>query len=184
VLRRADRTTPAELAAIFADLEARAAEWADRGGLPRERVALARSVEMRYARQNHELAVEVGRRANAAELTRRFHQAHRRAFGYASPEEPAEFVTFRVAVTLPVERPVIAVAPEPGDPVRASRPVYFESTKGFVETPVLDRVRLAPGFSITGPAVIEQIDCTTVVEPGQTAIVDDHGNLLITIGQE
>jgi len=85
---------------------------------------------------------------------------------------------------LPVERPVIAVAPEPGDPVRASRPVYFESTKGFVETPVLDRVRLAPGFSITGPAVIEQIDCTTVVEPGQTAIVDDHGNLLITIGQE
>jgi N-methylhydantoinase A len=49
---------------------------------------------------------------------------------------------------------------------------------------VLDRPRLAPGSSLTGPAVIEQIDCTTVIEPGQTAIVDDDGNLLITIGRE
>src|SRR5262249_38701450 len=100
------------------------------------------------------------------------------------PSEPTEFVTFRVAVTLPVERPVIAVSPEPGDPVRGSRPVYFESTKGFVETAVLERSRLAPGTSLTGPAVIEQIDCTTVIEPGHTASVDDHGNLLITIGAE
>ena len=68
--------------------------------------------------------------------------------------------------------------------MRGSCPVYFESTKGFVETPVLDRVRLAPGFSLTGPAVIEQIDCTTVMEPGQTALVDEHGNLLVTIGRE
>jgi N-methylhydantoinase A len=181
-LRRTERTTPAELAAIFADLETRAAEWARRGGLPPERITLARSIEMRYARQNHELAVEVGRRLTAADLARRFHRAHRHAFGYASPEEPTELVTFRVAVTLPVARPVIAVSTQAGPAARGSRPVYFESTKGFADTPVLERARLAPGHSLTGPAVIEQIDCTTVVEPGQTATVDAHGNLVIAVG--
>jgi len=183
-LRRTDRTTPAELAAIFADLESRAAEWARRGGLPVEKITLTRSIEMRYARQNHELAVEVGRRLTAADLARRFHQVHRRAFGYASPDEPTELVTFRVAVTLPVARPALAPSPEPGDVSRGSRPVYFESAKGFVETPVLERVRLAPGSSITGPAVIEQIDCTTVIEGGEVATVDDRGNLVVAIGRE
>ena len=89
-----------------------------------------------------------------------------------------------MAVTLPVARPAIAAAPEPRRRAAAgSRPVYFESTKGFVETPVLERARLAPGDSLIGPAVIEQMDCTTVVEPGQTATVDDHGNLVIAVGQ-
>src|SRR5262249_12484611 len=160
------------LAAIFADLESRAADWARRGGLPVERLALARSIEMRYARQNHELAVEVGRRLTAAELDRRFHRAHRRAFGYAAPGEPTQLVTCRLAVTLPVARPPIAAAPEPGEASRGSRPVYFESTKGFVETPILARARLGPGFSLVGPAVLEQTDSTTVLEPGQMAAVD------------
>jgi N-methylhydantoinase A len=183
-LRRTDRTTPAELASIFADLESRAAEWARRGGLPMERITLARSVEMRYTRQNHELPVEVGRRLTSADLDRRFHRAHQRAFGYASPDEPTELVTFRVAVTLPVARPAIAAAPESGEASRGSRPVYFESTKGFVDTPVLERARLAPGHSLVGPAVIAQIDSTTVVEPGQRATVDAHGNLVIATGPE
>jgi len=181
-LRRTDRTTPTELAAIFADLESRASEWVRRGGLPEEQIVLSRSIEMRYARQNHELAVEVGRRLTPADLARRFHRGHRRVFGYASPEEPTELVTFRLAVTLPVARPAIAASPEPGDPRRGSRPVYFESTKGFVETPVLERVRLAAGFVLAGPAVIEQMDCTAVIEPGQTVSVDGHGNLVIAIG--
>ena len=183
-LRRTDMITPTELAAIFADLSSRAEEWARRGTLPVEQIALTRSVEMRYARQNHELVVLVGRRATPADLARRFHQAHRRAFGYASPEEPTELVTFRVTATLPVTRPTIAGSFEPGEPSRGTRAVYFESTKGFVETPVLERRRLAAGESITGPAVIEQVDCTTVIEPGQAATVDADANLVIAVGPE
>jgi len=177
------RTTPAELNAIFGDLERRAAEWAQRGGLPAAELSLTRSIEMRYARQNHELVVQVGRRAAPADLARRFHRAHRRAFGYASPDEPTELVTFRVTAMHPVARPAFGSSFEPGEPSRGTRPVYFESTKGFVETPVLERRRLAAGQSIVGPAVIEQVDCTTVVEPGQTATVDADGNLVIELGR-
>jgi N-methylhydantoinase A len=149
-----------------------------------DQIVLTRSIEMRYARQNHELPVQVGRQATAAVLARRFHQAHRQAFGYASPDEPTELVTFRVTATLPVARPAIAGSFEPGEPSRGMRAVYFESTKGFVDTPVLERRHLAAGQSISGPAVIEQVDCTTVVEPGQTATVDPDGNLVIAVGQE
>ena len=138
-----------------------------------ERITLARSVEMRYARQNHELAVEVGRRLTPADLDRRFHRAHRRAFGYAVARGADR------AGDVPGGGDAARRAPgdrgprrEPGDACRGSRPVYFESTKGFVDTPVLERARLRPGYSVSGPAVIEQIDCTTVVEPGQTATVD------------
>lgn len=182
-LRPTDRTSPAELAAIFADLEARALDWARRGGLPEGRLALTRSVEMRYARQNHELPVEVGRRLTAADLAARFHRVHRRAFGYASPEEPTDLVTFRVAVTLPVARRALAAALEPGDPWQGTRPVHFEATKGFVDTPVLARARLRPGARIAGPAIVEQLDCTTVIEPGQAATADEHGNLVIAVGE-
>ena len=169
--RRTDRTTPAELAAIFADLEARAGEWARRGGLPIEQITLSRSIEMRYARQNHELAVEVGRRLTPATLSRRFHRG-----------APA-CVRLRLARGADragdVPRGGDAAGRAPGDrrvvrtgrAARGSRPVYFESTKGFVETPVLERAS-PPRVSLAGPAVIEQIDCTTVVEPGQTAAVD------------
>src|SRR5262249_43358453 len=124
-LRRTDRTTPTELAAIFADLESRASEWARRGGLPGEQITLSRSIEMRSARQTQERAAEMARQLPPASLARRFHQAHRRTFGYAAPEEPTELVTFRLAVTLPVARPAIAASPEHGDPRRGSRQVYF-----------------------------------------------------------
>jgi N-methylhydantoinase A len=64
-----------------------------------------------------------------------------------------------------------------GEP--ASRPVWFAET-GFVETPVLHRDAI--GQAVAGPAIIEQMDTTTVVPPGWTAHVDIAGNLLLTRG--
>ena len=61
------------------------------------------------------------------------------------------------------------------DPVQ-SRPVYFASS-GFVDTPVFARHTLGAGHVITGPAIIEQLDTTTVIYPGQQTSVDAYGNL-------
>ena len=49
--------------------------------------------------------------------------------------------------------------------------------------PVFDRERLAPGHAIAGPAVVEQMDATTLLLPGQTARVDPYLNLIIEVGQ-
>jgi N-methylhydantoinase A len=60
--------------------------------------------------------------------------------------------------------------------------VYFAEAAGFVPTPIYRRERLLGGHLIAGPAVIEQMDATTVIPPGQRARVDDRANLVIDTG--
>ena len=61
----------------------------------------------------------------------------------------------------------------------ASRRVYFEQAPGFVDCPVYAREACLPGDRFGGPAIIEQMDCTTVVPPGWRVEVDDLLNLLL-----
>ena len=72
-----------------------------------------------------------------------------------------------------------AAGPEPIPARAGERSVYFDEAEGFVTTPIYRRERLLAGHRIAGPAVIEQMDSTTVILPGQDALVDAHGNLLI-----
>jgi N-methylhydantoinase A len=51
--------------------------------------------------------------------------------------------------------------------------------QGTLETPVYDRLRLEPGACLSGPALIVQPDCTTLMHPGQRATVDGFGNLIV-----
>ena len=64
--------------------------------------------------------------------------------------------------------------------VESRRRVWFAQT-GWVETPVLARDRLPIGGAFEGPAIISQFDATTVIEPGQKARTDFHGNLLVDV---
>jgi N-methylhydantoinase A len=59
------------------------------------------------------------------------------------------------------------------------RDVCFDASVGVTQTPIYDRSLLGPGHAIPGPAVIEQVDSTTVVYPQQRAIVDAYMNLVI-----
>ena len=65
-------------------------------------------------------------------------------------------------------------------PTRATpsgtRPVYFG---GWMDTPIYDRATLRPGAAFTGPAIVEQADTTSVIEPGMAARVDPFGNILV-----
>jgi N-methylhydantoinase A/oxoprolinase/acetone carboxylase beta subunit len=65
--------------------------------------------------------------------------------------------------------------------VESRRPVWFEEV-GFVETDVFLRKDFEPGDSIDGPAIVEQDDSTTVIEPGMVAVADQHGNLIVRLG--
>jgi N-methylhydantoinase A len=62
---------------------------------------------------------------------------------------------------------------------REVRPVWFG--QAWVDTPVYLRDRLPEGIAFDGPAIVEQLDCTTVVEPGNRVKMDAIGNLIITI---
>jgi N-methylhydantoinase A len=61
----------------------------------------------------------------------------------------------------------------------ARRRVWFEG--GWKTTPIYRREQLAPGTRIAGPAIVEQMDATTVIEPGNSVVADKFGNLVVTV---
>ena len=106
-------------------------------------------------------------------------------FGYDSPEKAIELVTFRVRARLAVARADVTAAAAGArkgalKPV-ASRKVYFENAGGFVECPIYERDAFVAGDNFRGPAIVEQMDCTTVVPPDFAVRVDDAGSLLLTL---
>ena len=175
LLRPLEEADPAELEAAFAELESAGADDLEREGLPRDRIEFVRQVDLRYVGQSYELTVPAGE-----DLLARFHAEHDRAYGFAAPSEPVELVSLRLTTIgrmakPPVRRLEPGRQPEPKD----HREVYFSESGGFVRCPIYDRDGLAADARIEGPAVVEELDATTVVHPGFCVRVDEIANLVI-----
>lgn len=170
------------------ELDAQAEAWLDAQNIARRYRLKRWFVDMRYKGQNYELRVPVPRGPFDAEalksLLERFHGLHELHYGHYDAGEPAQLVTFRVEAvgTMPREasRSPYLNGQHVGrlaDARLGSRTVHlFEES---AEWPVYARARLGPGSTITGPAIVEQLDTTTVVLPGQYADVDAFENLVI-----
>ena len=63
----------------------------------------------------------------------------------------------------------------------ARRKVLFDENEGYLDTPIYDRAKLGAGAIIDGPAIIEQLDSTTVILPGQKAEIERYGNIIIEV---
>lgn len=144
--------------------------------------------DLRYSGQNYELILELDSErldaASLAKLTAAFHHRHKDFYGYDMPGQPIEVVNLRLVVT--AHRP--APPQDMPKPLRGSvaaalienRRVWFPES-GFVRTPVYDRARLPAGARIIGPAIVEQMDATTVVPPKAVMSSDRAGCLHIDI---
>jgi N-methylhydantoinase A len=172
---------------IFQELEAGAHAWLDRERVPAERRRLARWLDLRYEGQNYELGVpvpeEVWRGAGAEPLRHAFLRAHEDAYGFAAADEPIQVVNARLvargipgAPDLPPEKPAES---DLGAALIDRRPVDFAELGGSRESPVYERARLGAGHRITGPAVVEQFDSTTLIPPDHEALVDELGLLVL-----
>jgi N-methylhydantoinase A len=180
----------AEIGRTFCELKAQAREWLVHERVPREARQLRYSIDMRYVGQNHELTVllpaERINRRGLAQAVASFHQEHQKQFGYSSPDDAVQVVSCRVVATGTATR--LETLPQTVREAKAlpreTRPVYFETGLDWVDCPVFWRGDLSPGAVIEGPAVIEQLDATTVMYPDDVARVDAYGNILITVGLE
>ena len=168
-----------EVRAVVARLEEEAGRWFAREGAGRRRRTDC-FLDMRHVGQNFELAVALP--DEPGDLHERFMAAHERAYGFRNPEDAVEIVNFRLTARIPqAEAPEPPLPPADGPPpVRERRPVRFEGGAS-VETPVYDRAALGAGCRLAGPAVVEQLDTTILIHPGDEALADAHGNLLIRI---
>ena len=172
--------------AIYRDLEGAATRWLEAEAVPADRRELKRSADLRYAHQGFEVAVQVeGVAVDPATLEatiQQFHREHDRLFGF-SLDQPVEFVTLRVTAWGHLESPGMArLSRELNSPTGAllgSRKVYFEDSGGFVPCDIYHRASLAPGSVIDGPAILENVDSTVVIEPGWQARIDDYGNCIM-----
>jgi N-methylhydantoinase A len=184
-----DGASPAELEAIFADMEAQALDDLIREQFPRERLQTHRRAGMRYRGQSYEVAVPVSRLHRAqdmAALIERFHDAHRRRYGHMAQAEAVEIVNFQVTAVGRIPKPAMQTfdAPTAGSSAQAAphavRQVYFNGADAC-DTPVLRRSALQPGTQIAGPAVIEEKTSTTVLYPGQRATIDTYLNIEVEV---
>jgi len=152
---------------------------------PLDAVEVAYAADMRYVGQAYELPVPIAAPLAAADLATvrdAFHAAHERVYGYARAGQPVEFVNFRAVHTYPLPRPRIReparAAGALADAKAGERRAHF-APSGFVATPVYARARLPLGARLTGPAIVEQPDTTTVIPPGWTGEVEPSGNLRV-----
>jgi N-methylhydantoinase A len=75
------------------------------------------------------------------------------------------------------KRPDNLVTPEKA--IASQRPVFFDEADGFVDCNIYDRDLLAPGSSIDGPAILEGMDSTVLINPGWAGKIDEYGNCIM-----
>jgi len=188
LLTLADAARPAVTDAFAALLDRAEAWFADEAIAPADR-RVTRTVDMRYAGQNYELPVAVPegpiRAATLDALAEGFADQHRRSYGFVADSEPVQLVTFRIEATGLVRKAQFQPQPdqgrEAGDAIIARRCVWLPEAGGFVSCPVYDRDRLRAGNRFAGPAIVEQMDTTTVVLPGMVARVEPYLNLILEV---
>jgi N-methylhydantoinase A len=178
-LFRSDLSTDAELRQGLEQVAVEALDELRREGAGAPTLSL--SVSCRYHGQNSEQDVAVTLEAAdlVHETVARFHEAHERTYGYRIERAVVEFVDLNaIAIERRPQLPPSA-APQGalGQPADV-RPVYFKE-HGWVETPVWRRPELPAGAALEGPAVIEEVDSTTLVLRGQVARVQAAGHLLL-----
>ena len=187
VLRRFAQLGGGELATMLRELAAEAGQRLAEQGLPREAQTVGYQVDVRYHGQGFEIPVDVDPDwlddpgAALATLGERFDAEHDRLFSFLLDVDH-EIVNARATVNGP--RPDVApvqLEQGDGDPSGA-RVLEHEIYVGgeFVPAQVYDRAGLRAGDLIGGPAIITEMDSTTLVLPGHTATVHPSGSLLIT----
>jgi N-methylhydantoinase A len=184
---RGSEISAQQLAPLYQELEAEALEALARDGVGDERRRLQRSADLRYVGQAYEVNVPVASGSFDAGTTQamlqRFHELHQQLYAHHHPQHPLEFVSARVAAIGTTAAPPMQKREASGRRAqpKEQRPVYFEETRAYADTAVYDREVLTPGGEFIGPAIVEQIDTTTLIHPGQRVEVDDYGNLLISV---
>ena len=189
-VQREDRMDVSRIEKEMQDLERRVTARLGEEGLHTQGMQLLHFVDMRYAGQAYEIRTPLPQGIPEPMQTRiqqaitTFHNSHKDLYGYSyAGKELVELVNVGVTGLGLLKRPQVpeaqAAGKSPEQAQTGQTQVYFSHNKSRVDCPVYDRTALLTGNEIGGPAIIEQYDATTVVEPGWSGRVDQWGTLLL-----
>jgi N-methylhydantoinase A len=149
-----------------------------------------RHAYLRHAGQGFELKTDLPpgeiNEAYVAKIAEAFTLAYKRTYGYRDANEVIEGVDWQLVAHIgngKTELGTFALSEKGRASRRApeKRSAYFPELGGFADCAIVDRYAMASGESISGPAVVEEAEATTVVLPGDSVQLSPHGNLVISI---
>ena len=178
----------ARLDGLFNGLETKGVNDLTRDGFERDRITVRRSLDMRYVGQVHECTVEIDPfvidEPALSKLIEAFHARHEELYTYSERQSVVEIVNVESAIWGKVDRPNrMTVAPGKGAAaaLEGTRPMIFDASAIPQDAPVYAGARLGAGDRITGPAVIEEVTTTLVIEPGWEAELHESGVYLVNM---
>jgi N-methylhydantoinase A len=184
-IARLDRIDWAHLNEILAQLERAGRAFLVQSGVKPDEVTVARSADMQYLGQMHDIAVPIPDGAlgpsDEPRLRAAFYDRYKELFQRVVTRIPVEALTWRVTVSAPAPDLNLRRAPGAGGkaPRKGERAAFFPEYRGFAATPVYDRYALQPGTGLVGPAIVEERESTLVVGPGARLQVDEFGSLVV-----
>ncbi len=172
---------------LFTQIEAEGIAHLKGDGFKAGHIVTKRSLDMRYVGQVHECTVEIGTfRVDARSIGKvrdAFHARHRELYTYAEPASTVEVVNIESTLYGLVDKPArmsIGKGLSPRRALKGHREAVFSADGRRIRTPIYDGTPLGADAVIRGPAVIEEVTTTIVIEPGWTARLDASGSYLIT----
>ncbi|MDZ4311754.1 MAG: hydantoinase/oxoprolinase family protein [Cypionkella sp.] len=172
---------------LFTEIEAQGIAHLTSDGFAAGNTMIKRSLDMRYVGQVHECTVEIGNfPVNAQtidQIKAAFHARHEQLYTYSEPHSTVEVVNIESTVYGLVDKPKrmhIAPGKAADQAIKAYREAVFSADGSRIRTPIYEGGALGAGAEIAGPAVIEEVTTTIVIEPGWSATLDASGSYLIT----
>lgn len=184
--RLARDTAPADLVAVLEEMAAHVRGELLADGVPEGEITTSFEIDVRYAGQAFEVPLSITAQTLAddgiAGVLARFDEEHKRLFTF-NMDTPHEIVNLRaVALGRALDLPAAPLERGNGDPAAAKIRDHVLWMDGAEQAAVIyDRARLKAGDVIPGPAIVCEMDSTTLIETGCIATVDTVGNILITL---
>jgi N-methylhydantoinase A len=180
-----------EINQMFLQLIDRAKTELRREGFSDAEIRIEPYLDLRYAGQGYELTVACMmpplKKEDLKVMRQRFDTLHEQNSGHKAETEPVELVSLRLISLGLVPQAKLSPGKMTGRKVEEARTgtrrVFFGKEHGALTAEIYNRDLFEPGHRLNGPAIIEQLDTTTVVHPEQEASVDEYGNLIIKARQ-
>ncbi|WP_323786058.1 hydantoinase/oxoprolinase family protein [Thalassovita sp.] len=177
----------ARLNDLFTGLETRGTDDLAGDGFKSDEISISRSLDMRYVGQVHECTVEIDTfditEGGLDVIKQAFHQRHKDLYTYDEPHNPVEVVNVESTIVGHVAKPTrrtIAAGKGAEAALKGHRDMVFSLEGEAQPTPVYDGTAMGAGDHLSGPAVIEEVTTTIVVEPGWDATLHESGVYVLT----